>query len=121
MSESNLAKIAITSSSDTELSHALDRVNQNFEGGRVTKTDFASWLILRAISTMDESVIEEVRKAHFNQVVYLETMVKKLKTSGRDNLGPEELSALQAMLGQQTTKKRSRPLKAAESPNENMT
>lgn len=114
MSETNLAKIAITSLSDNELSGTLDRVNQDFEGGRVTKTDLASWLILRAVSTLDESGIEEVRKAHFNQVVYLESLVKKLKSSGRDNLGPEEWATLQSMLGQQSTKKRPRPAKAAD-------
>lgn len=63
MSETNLAKIAITASSDNDLSGALDRVNRDFEGGRVTKTDMASWLILRAISTLDEAAIEEIRKA----------------------------------------------------------
>jgi hypothetical protein len=114
MSETNLAKIAITASSDNDLSGALDRVNRDFEGGRVTKTDMASWLILRAISTLDEAAIEEIRKAHFNQVVYLESLVRKLKSAGRDNLGPEELATLQSMLGQQSTKRHSRPQKPAE-------
>ena len=108
MSEPNLAKIAITSSSDVELSSALERVNQDFEGGRVTKVDLTSWLILRALSTFDASAIDDVRKAHFNQVVYLESMLKRLKSSGRDSLGPEDLAALQAMLAQQTTKKRTK-------------
>ena len=109
MSETTLAKIAITPSSDNDLCRALDRINQDFEGGRVTKTDLASWLIQKAAGTLDEPAIEEIRRAHFNQVVYLETLVKKLKASGRDNLGTEEKATLQAMLGQQTTKKRLRP------------
>lgn len=108
MSETNLAKIAITTSSDEALSRALEQVNQDFDGGRVTKTDFASWLLLRAANALDASAIEEVRKAHFNQIAYLETLVKKLKSSNRDNLGPEELATLQSMLGQVTTKKRNR-------------
>jgi hypothetical protein len=115
MSENNLAKIAITTSADNQLSQALDRVNQGFEGGRVTKTDFASWLIQKTIGTLDDSGIDEVRRAHFNQVIYLEGLIRKLKAAGRDNLGVEEMAMLQAMVGQQTTKKRSR---SAKEPNE---
>ena len=112
MSENNLAKIAISSSADEALVKSLERVNQNFEGGRVTKTDLASWLIQRASDSLTDAVIEEIHQAHFNQVVYLEALVKKLKASGRENLGVEELSALQAILGQQSTKRRSRAAKA---------
>ena len=112
MSETNLAKIAVTTSADNELTQALDRVNHDFEGGRVTKTDLASWLIQRAASTLDAPAIEEVQRAHFNQVVYLESLVRKLKSAGRDNLGSDELANLQAMLGQQTTKKRPKVVKA---------
>ncbi len=113
MSETSLAKIAITTTSDNEITSALDRVNRDFEGGRVTKTDFTSWLILRAIHALDEAGIEEVRKAHFNQVVYLENLVKNLKSSGRDDLSPEELGSIQAMLGRKTSKKRGRPPRTA--------
>lgn len=115
MSENQLAKIAITSSSDAELSRALERINQDFEGGRVTKSDLASWFIQRGATGLDTPAIEEIRGAHFNQVVYLETLVKKLKSSGRDNLGADEMATLQAMLGQQTTKKRGRATKGESS------
>lgn len=111
MSETQIAKIAITASSEAELSRALDRVNQDFEGGRITKADLASWLIQRGAGMLDEPALEEVRRAHFNQVVYLETLVKKLKSSGRDNLGAEEMATLQAMLGQQSTKKRQKTVR----------
>ena len=87
MSENNLAKIAISSSADEALVKSLERVNQNFEGGRVTKTDLASWLIQRASDSLTDAVIEEIHQAHFNQVVYLEALVKKLKASGGENLG----------------------------------
>jgi hypothetical protein len=113
MSETTLAKIAVSSNADEALSKFLERVNQNFEGGRVTKTDLASWCILHVSESLTDSVIEEIHQAHFNQVVYLETLVRKMKASGRENLGPEELSALQALLGQQTTKKRGRAPKAS--------
>lgn len=106
MSETALAKIAITTASDEALVAAINRVNQDFEGGRVTKTDLASWLIAKGAVALTDAEVEEIHRAHFNQVVYLEALVKKLKSSGRENLGADELSALQGMLGQQTTKRR---------------
>ena len=112
MSETTLAKIAVSSAADEALSKSLDRVNQNFEGGRVTKTDLASWYILHVAESLNDSVIEEIHQAHFNQVVYLETLVRKMKAAGRESFGPDELSALQVILGQQTTKKRGRAPKA---------
>jgi hypothetical protein len=106
--ENQLAKIAISSVSDEALSKSLDRVNQNFEGGRVSKADLASWFVIHGARGLDDSGIEEIRQAHFNQVTYLETLVKKLKTSGRDSLAAQEVATLQAMLSQQSTKKRSK-------------
>lgn len=121
MSETNLAKIAIAANADEALSRALEQVNKDFDGGRITKTDFASWLLLRAANSLDTSAIEEVRKAHFNQIAYLETLVKKLKSSNRDNLGPDELATLQSMLVQQSTKRRPRTTKQKEISPDNIT
>jgi hypothetical protein len=115
MSEIILAKIAISKPADEALNQSIDKINEGFDGGRVTKTDLASWFILQFGNALDSTRIEEIRRAHFNQVVYLESLVKKLKSSGRENLGPEELSALQAMLGQETMKKRSRLKKEPDS------
>ena len=106
------AKIAISGSAEDALSRALERVNSGFDGGRVTKADLASWFILESSSSLAEDTIDNIRKAHFNQVVYLESLVKKLKSSGRDNLGVEEMATLQAMLGQPSSKKRPRGAKA---------
>ena len=119
MSETaSLSKIAITSSAEEALSTALDRTNKDFEGGRVTKTDLASWLITRSAAALDAPSIDEIQRAHFNQVMYLEALIKKLKSSGRENLGADEMATLQAMLGQQTTKKRTRPVNAQKNTDE---
>jgi hypothetical protein len=104
--ENTLAKIAISTASDEALSKSLERVNQNFDGGRVSKTDLASWFLIQGTKSLDDSSVEEIRQAHFNQVTYLETLVKKLKTTGRDSLAASEVATLQAMLSQQSTKKR---------------
>lgn len=106
MTENSLAKIAISQASESDLCAALERVNKDFSGGRVTKTDLASSLIIRAIQSLDEAGIEEIRQAHFNQVMYLESLIKKLKANHRESLDQDEVSSLQSILGYQSTKRR---------------
>ncbi len=56
MEKNKIAKIAITSDADVALIQALDTVNQGNAGGRVTKVEMASWLILKAAATMNTSI-----------------------------------------------------------------
>ena len=106
MSEIQLSKIAVTSDSDAALTQALERVNKNNTGGRVTKTDLASWFFLKGAADLNDQSIEEIRMAHFNQVIYLESLIKKLKQTNRDTLSLDEISSLQSMMKQQNTKRK---------------
>lgn len=106
--ENQLAKIAVTPEADRGLGEALKRINENFMGGRVTKTELGSWLINEAVANLDEETINKIHQTHFSQVIYLEAMVKKLKAAGKETLGTEEVSAIQSMLQVQIGKKRQR-------------
>lgn len=114
--ENTLAKIAITTDSDAALVQALEKVNKNNPGGRVTKTDLASWFILKSAADLTDQSIEQIRTAHFNQVAYLDSLVRGLKQSGRDFLSMDEIVNLQAMMKQQNTKRRARAAHSMPSP-----
>jgi hypothetical protein len=109
--ENTLAKIAITTDSDAALVQALEKVNKNNPGGRVTKTDLASWFILKSATDLTDQSIDQIRTAHFNQVAYLDALVRGLKQSGRESLSMDEIVNLQAMMKQQNTKRRTRAAK----------
>lgn len=104
--EAVLSKIAISETADQALVEALKNVNQDFNGGRITKTDLASWFLSQGLAELSAERIEEIRQAHFNQVVYLDAIVKKLKSNRQDSLGPEEIAALSALLRNQDSGKR---------------
>ena len=98
MEKQTVAKMAITSDADVALIQALEKVNQGNTGGRVTKLDLASWFILKGSAQMNQSTIDEVRLAHFNQAAYLENLLRTLKQSGRQALSFEEIENLQSLL-----------------------
>ena len=108
MEKQDLAKIAITTDADTALVQALEKVNKDHTGGRVTKTELSSWFILQSANNLTDNSVEEIRMAHFSQVAYLEALVKTIKRSGRDMLNKEEFSKLQAIAKQQSTKPKNR-------------
>ena len=108
MSETKLSKIAVSTAADEALSKSLEQINQDFEGGRVTKTELASWYLLNAAESLDAQTTERIQNAHFNQVAYLEALAKKMRSSGRANLSPAELEVLQSALGSGSMKKRGR-------------
>jgi hypothetical protein len=104
MEKPELAKIAITSESDAALNQALEKVNKDTSGGRVTKTELASWFVHQTASRLTDDAVEEIRMAHFNQITYLEGLLKTAKQTGRDSLSDEELIKLHAILKQRIHK-----------------
>jgi hypothetical protein len=111
MNDERLAKIAITPVADTELNKALELVNQNFMGGRITKADLASYLILESSKTLNDQTVKAIQKLYFKQVTYLESLVKKLKSEGQDSLTPEEFVELRSMFAGVLEKKRGKSQK----------
>jgi hypothetical protein len=105
MKKAQLAKIAVSTEADKFLDQTLEKVNHENSGGRVTKADLASWLVLAMQAEMNTQTIEKIRKAYFNQAVYLENLLRTLKKNGRDSLNAEELARLHQSKNLGTKKK----------------
>ena len=99
-------KIAVTKDAEAVLIAALNRINAGFLGGKVSKLDLASWAILNALETMSDSMVEKIRKRFFNEVCYLEAVLKQTRASGQERLTAEQVAALQAMLNPKPEKVR---------------
>ena len=98
MSDNVLAKVAIQKMADEKVDAALMRINEGFEGGRVSKTDFMSWALIRTVERLDPPTINEIRREHFNQVAYLDGLVKRLKGAQRNSLSDAERELLRNLL-----------------------
>ena len=73
------AKIGVSSEADAVLDRMVQKVNNGFSGWRVTKNDLASWVLTYFENHGLNGALEKIRKDHFDQVAYLESVVKELK------------------------------------------
>src|ERR1017187_6771766 len=101
--ENKSAKISITFNADEALGRMLQLVNDGFEGGKVSKQDLTSWLVLYCERNSFESCIADIRKDHFDQLAYLESLVNKIKEARKTG---EEVADIQPLLAPLTAKRK---------------
>jgi hypothetical protein len=99
-------KIAVTKEADALLAASLNRINEGFLGGKVNKLDLASWAIVYALENMPDQIVEKIRKRFFNEVCYLEAVLKQTRASGQERLTTEQVAALQGILNPKPEKVR---------------
>jgi hypothetical protein len=107
------AKIGISKNSDQTIDRMLLKVNEGFAGGRVTKAELASWVICYFETHMLESAIEKIRKDYFDQVTYLESVIKEMKQARKKGIETTDLSSLLAPIAsslKEAQKKRNSPV-----------
>lgn len=80
--EETLAKIAITKEADRHVVEILNRVNSEFEAGRVSKQDLLSWIVLKFAKEISDSDIENIRVDHFDEMAFFDFLYKKAKKTG---------------------------------------
>jgi len=84
-------------------------VNGGFQGGRVTRTQAISWILVRQAERLNDTLIREIREDHFDEVALLEAALKQAKASGK--LSPELRALLQKQMlsaSEDSAKKRSK-------------
>lgn len=93
MNKPLIAKVTLSSEADSMLNKMLDTANQDFLGGRITKHDLLSWIVLRYEQSWFSRSIEQLRSQHFDEFAYLENLVKKAKKARRDKQSDFDLQA----------------------------
>ena len=57
----------------------VGKVNDGFSGGRVSRCETASWIIMKSVSGGGlDRIIEEIRRDHFDEVTYLQHVVSDM-------------------------------------------
>jgi hypothetical protein len=95
-------KLSVTQEADSLLSATLEKVNEGFLGGKVSKLDLASWAITYALEDLSEAKIEKIRKQFFNELTFLESVVKLSRKNRQEKLTQDQFTLLQGILGQRS-------------------
>ncbi len=84
-------RVTVTKAADEALEIIVNRVNDGFEAGRVNRSEAVTWILTYISKNLTESLIQEFRMDHFDEMTLLESMFKKAKKSGKI---PSELKGL---------------------------
>lgn len=69
-------RVVITKEANDHLENALEKVNKNFEGVAVTRSDLANHLFGNLTKLLSESDIRQLRSQHFDERRALSSMLK---------------------------------------------
>lgn len=81
-----------------EMDQALDRmaqaVNDGFAGGKVSRHDLVSWIVLYFEKEGFQRSVEKIRQDHFDQVMYLQSVLREARRAQKAGATSEAIAAL---------------------------
>lgn len=98
-------KVTISKKAEGTTSDLLAKVNNEFEGGRVSRQDLISWVLTRFSEECSEADIRAIRADHFDEIALLELCLKKSKQAG--SVSPDLRKLLLEQSGLNDTARRS--------------
>jgi hypothetical protein len=105
-------KIAITREAEDVLSAAYTKLNDGFQGGKISKLEVASFALIDNLEKLTEAKIEKIRKQYFNEICYFESIIEENRRNGTNKFTPEQLATIQNLVLGKNDKSR----KAKEEP-----
>ncbi len=78
----DLAKIAISREADAALVEIIEKINDGFDGGKATKQDVTSFIVLDFFKELSDSHIHKLRVSFFDPINMMEATLKKAKETG---------------------------------------
>lgn len=84
-------RVTVSKEADSALDAIIKRVNEGFEAGKINRSDAVTWILCHTNKSMNDSLVQEIRADHFDEMALLEAMFKKAKKAGAV---PAELKGL---------------------------
>jgi hypothetical protein len=76
-------RITVSKAAEEAIVAIMERVNDGFEGGRVNRTQIASWVVLHFNENYGDSEIKDIRSENFDEVAMLESILRRAKKTGK--------------------------------------
>lgn len=110
------AKIAISAEADQGLDRMVKIANEGFSGGRVTKNDLTSWAVLYFEAHSFKRCIESIRRHHFDEVAYLDSIVHRMRKARKTGESAPDLKLVLSGLKKNPQRSHPNPLKSPLKP-----
>ena len=78
-----ILRITVSRQGERALQEIIEKTNDGFTGGKVSKTQMANWILKRFKDDLDDSIIKDIRADHFDEVAVLESLLRKAKETGK--------------------------------------
>lgn len=86
-----ILRITVSKLGQDALTAIMERINDGFIGGKISRTQAANWIMMRFNENLSDAEIKEIRLEHFDEVSVLEAILRQAKESGKV---PTEFKAL---------------------------
>ena len=96
--EEGMVRLSISRTAEKALVGVLTRVNSGFEAGQVSRSDGASWILLKYAESVSNDDIRALRMDHTDEIALLEHYLTTAKKSGK-SLAPEVRDFLRKFSG----------------------
>jgi len=77
-----VTKVTIERSVSEGLKELIERVNDQFEAGKVNRQDVITWILNSFLRTYDEQDVGAIRGAHFDESMMLENAYRRMRETG---------------------------------------
>ena len=78
-----ILRITVSRIGERSLSEITEKVNDGFLGGKVSKVQMANWILKRFRDDLDDSMIKDIRADHYDELMLLESILKKARETGQ--------------------------------------
>lgn len=73
------SKVTLSLESDALLDKMIERTNDGFTGGRLTKHEGLSWIVRYFYENQFDRTLDRIRGDHFDRVAHVENLIKRIK------------------------------------------
>lgn len=115
MEKVKIAKITMSLEAEVLLNQMVNKSNDGFTGGKVTKHDLLSWIVTCFAENYFERNVERIQQDHFDRLTHLDNLVKRIKKARHDGVTDSDAEQLLKQLVDNAAKSKdkAKPAKAA--------
>lgn len=97
-------RIMINAEADEAIAEVLEKVNRDFVGGQLSRSQLVNWVLTRFCGDVSADDIRAIRMDHINEMVLLEHYYRQAKDSGK--IDPQVRELIRRLAGIEDTQKK---------------